>query len=126
MSEVAVALPVSEAAFQKAVIELAHRFNWKCAHFRPAQNQRGQWLTAVQGDGAGFPDLVLVRDRIILAELKAEKGTMSDNQLAWQDTLRGAGVEYHCWKPKDWDEIEKTLRATIRSSHFARNVSGLG
>lgn len=115
---------VSEAQFQKAVIELAHRFNWRVAHFKTAQTSKGAWVTPVAADGAGFPDLCLVRERIVFIELKAEKGTMSDNQLAWGDALRVAGVEYHCFKPRDWDEIERVL-LTPRREHL-RRITELG
>jgi len=81
-------------------------------------------VTPVQADGAGFPDLVLARERVVFVELKAEKGTLNDNQLAWQDALRAAGVEYHCFKPRDWPEIERTLE-TPRRKHL-RRITELG
>jgi hypothetical protein len=49
--------PITEAAFLRQVLDLAKLRGWRTAHFRPAQTSRG-WRTAVQGDGAGFPDLV--------------------------------------------------------------------
>jgi hypothetical protein len=101
---------MTEAEFQRSVIELAHRFGYKVAHFRPAQTKSGHWVTPVQADGAGFPDLVLVRDRVIFAELKSETGQISLHQAVWEDALRNAGAEYYCWKPSDWDEIEANLR----------------
>jgi hypothetical protein len=55
------------------VIEAAHVYGWRCAHFRPARTRHG-WRTAVAADGAGFPDLVLIhpgRREIIARELKA-------------------------------------------------------
>jgi hypothetical protein len=100
----------SEAQFQKAVIELAHRLGWRVAHFRTSQNSRGQYMTAVQADGAGFPDLVLVRDRVIFAELKTAGKQLSTPQVEWAEAIHKASGEFYCWKPKDWDEIELTLR----------------
>ncbi len=57
---------VSEKDWQSQFLELAHLAGWKCAHFRPAMTGRtylngaGEekhiWVTAVQGDGKGFPD----------------------------------------------------------------------
>ena len=62
---------VNERQFQAAVIELAKWQGWKVFHPLPAQNDRGQWRTATQGD-IGFPDLVLVHPErgVIFAELK--------------------------------------------------------
>ena len=109
-----------EAEHQKQVIELARLLGWRVAHFRPAQTSRG-WRTAVAADGAGFPDLVLVRDGfVIFAELKTDKGRLSMAQVTWIDSLGGdpLGVQVQVdpkkivatWRPKDWDIIEGTLR----------------
>jgi hypothetical protein len=63
----------------------------------------------VQGDGRGFVDLILVRDRVVWAELKAEAGRLTAEQEAWAESLRGAGQEVYCWKPSDWLEIVRVL-----------------
>lgn len=99
----------SESDFQKQVIQLARLYKWRAAHFRAAMNRRGQWQTPVQADGAGFPDLVLVRDRVIWAELKSEKGKLSPEQEQWIARLKAAGQEVYVWRPKDWNEIVTTL-----------------
>ena len=101
---------VSEAQFQKAVIELAHRLNWRVAHFHKVQNKQGRWLTPVAADGGGWPDLVLVKGpHLIFAELKADGKQLQLEQAIWKDALEKAGAEFHCWKPADWNSIEYTL-----------------
>lgn len=107
-----VALDMSEADLQACVIDTAHLLGWRVAHFRPGMNRRGQWQTAVAGDGAGFPDLVLVRNRVIFVELKAAKGRLRDNQVEWMEALRDTGAWYEVWRPEDWRDgtIEKVLR----------------
>ena len=104
---------MTEAQLQDSVIEMARAFQWMVAHFRPAMTDQG-WRTAVQGDGAGFPDLVLVRaTRAIFAELKSEKGRVSPAQEAWLDRLRAVpGIEVYVWRPTDWSsgEVEEVLR----------------
>jgi hypothetical protein len=64
---------MAEAELLDNVIELAHLFGWRVAHFRPAMTKHG-WRTPVSADGKGFVDLVLVRDRTIFVELKSTKG----------------------------------------------------
>ena len=98
-----------ENAFQQAVIELAQALGWKVAHFRAARTKDG-WRTPVAADGAGWPDLVLVRDRVIFAECKTLRGKMSPNQWQWRDCLLYARAEVYVWRPLDWDEIETILR----------------
>ena len=98
-----------ESTFQKQVIAFAAIHGWRTAHFRPGLTKSGRWTTAVQGDGAGFPDLVLVRERVVWAELKSDKGTMSDEQKAWVAALVKAGCEVYVWRPGDWDEVVEVL-----------------
>jgi len=99
-----------ERHFQQQVIHLAHLCGWRVAHFRPAQNARGDWRTAVAADGRGFPDLVLARDRIIFAELKTATGRLSPHQKAWRLALTTSGAEYHLWRPEDFDAIQEALK----------------
>lgn len=99
---------MSEEEFLGQVLELAKLFGWGVAHFRPAKTSKG-WRTAVQGDGKGFPDLVLVQKRVIFAELKSEGGKMSSEQVEWSDWLQDANAEWYCWRPSDWEEIKILL-----------------
>lgn len=98
-----------EARWQEQVIDVARLYGWRCAHFRTAQ-QGGRYMTPVAADGSGFPDLVLVRERIVYAELKAAKGTLGLEQQRWRDALIAAGAEWHLWRPKHWDEVVSVLK----------------
>lgn len=113
---------MNEAALTHAVIELAQTLRWKVAHFRPALTAKGH-RTPVQGDGKGFPDLVLVRrQRLLFAELKVAKRTPTVEQKLWMEALRGtrgpqgeAGrsiPEVYLWTDEDWERgvIEAALR----------------
>ena len=66
-------LPETEDGFLGWIIDQAQWSGWTVAHFPPARTEQG-WRTAVAADGAGFPDLTLVRDRIIFAEVKSAAG----------------------------------------------------
>lgn len=101
---------ISEAAFQKQVIHLARLRGWRVFHARAAMNARGRYMTPVAADGAGFPDLVLTRDRVIFAELKSETGRTSYQQDAWLAALKRAGAETHIWRPRDWKAIQEALQ----------------
>ncbi len=92
---------MTEAQLQAAVIELAQVFKWRCYH--TYDSRRSQ---------AGFPDLVLCRERVIFLELKSSKGRLATDQIAWAQALNDAGAEYHCFRPSDWvsGEIEAALR----------------
>ena len=102
---------MTERDFQRAVIEMARLFGWRTAHFRPARRRDGTWRTPVEGDGAGFPDVVLVRpDQILVRELKVAGGKLSREQVAWLDAFRAAGVDACVWRPEEWAGIEEGLR----------------
>ncbi len=101
--------PELERDFQGAVIETARLAGWKVAHFRAARTRHG-WRTPVAADGAGFPDLLLVRGaQLVAAELKSAAGKVAGAQAEWLDALDGAGVAVYVWRPDDWPEVVETL-----------------
>lgn len=101
----------TEAEFQASVVDLAQVYGFLVVHFRAARTKKG-WRTPLLGDGAGFPDLILVRPPdLIFAELKAERGRPSPAQRAWLEVLaRVPGVDAYLWRPSDWPEIAARLR----------------
>ena len=101
-------LTETEAGFLTWVIDRAHASRWRVMHPRPARTASG-WATPVQGDGAGWPDLVLVRDRIVYAELKRAGAGLDPDQRAWRDRLIAAGGEWYLWRPADRPAIERIL-----------------
>lgn len=106
---------MKEEYLQQQIIDLAHLHHWRVAHFRTARIQRKDgsvyYATPVQADGEGFPDLVLLKgNRVIVAEIKSEKGKLSDAQTEWLNAWELAGAEVYVWRPKDWETIEKRLR----------------
>ena len=102
---------MTEREFQGAVMDAAKWLGWRCFHPRTVQTSEGTHLTAFTGD-AGFPDLVLVHKYrgVIFAELKADRGRLSEQQREWRDQLITAGAEYYVWRPKDWDDIKTRLQ----------------
>lgn len=95
---------MNEREFQDAVIELCRHYGVRIAHFRPARTERG-WRTAVAGDGAGFPDCVLVGRTVLYRELKADGGRLRPEQQVWIAKLRAAGEDVSVWYAHDLDGI---------------------
>ena len=87
---------------QKGIIDLAHANSWHVAHFTAMQDIRGIWRTPAAVDGKGFLDLVLVRERLIMAEVKGDGDQLKPEQERWIEWLNAAGVENYVWKPSDW------------------------
>lgn len=90
---------LSEREFTQIVVDLARREGWWRYH--TYRSERSQ---------PGFPDEVLVRERIVFAELKTEKGRLAPAQEECVDRLRAAGAEVHVWRPSDLVEIAAVLR----------------
>ena len=101
---------MTEAEFQRNVVELARLFGWRLAHFRPARTKHG-WTTPMTGD-PGYPDLTLVRrERLIFAELKSDKGKLTADQQAWLDELARTGCcEVYVWRPADIEAVGAVLK----------------
>lgn len=100
---------MNEKDWQSRVTEYATLRGWTWAHFRPAQNKNGVWRTAMAGT-PGYPDLTLVRDRVIFVELKTDVGRMKPTQVDWLTKLRSAGAEAYVLRPSDWDQVQELLR----------------
>jgi len=102
---------ISETQLQAAIVEAARLLGWAVAHFRPARTNKG-WRTATAYDAHGYPDLTLVRERVLFAELKGDHGRFEPEQARWRVRLQLAGCEYYLWRPDDWLEgrVDETLR----------------
>ena len=106
----------TERAWQRTVIEYAAVMGWShwhdalltaprnCPNCRPAAN-----LPAMLD---GWPDLWLARSpRLIVVELKGERGRLTGNQRSWLQLFRHCpGIEVYVWRPSNWSEIEFALR----------------
>ena len=92
---------LSEKDFQRQVTDLAALFGWEVWH---------PWLSI--HSPRGWPDLALCRPpRLILAELKREKGVTSPPQDRWLGLLAACpGVETFLWRPSDINTIAEVLR----------------
>ena len=107
-------LTLREVDFLAQVTQLAEMRHWLWVHFRPAQTLKG-WRTPVQGPlGKGWPDLLLIRPkdgRRLAVELKRDKAPdPTVEQWACLDALAQCGIPAFVWRPRDWPEIEETLR----------------
>ena len=91
-----------EASFQARILRLAKQHGWLCHHSH--DSRRNEW-----GCDAGLPDLILVRDAVLFAELKTRTGKLTAEQERWLTMLSRAGQETYIWRPADWPFIEERL-----------------
>lgn len=106
---------------QQGIVDLARTLGWRVAHFRsvpvkyPSQPLR--WMTPVQADGKGFPDLILVRERVVAVEIKGDGDSLKPEQEAWLTAFRIAGIQAYVWGPGEWGDggvIETELQRRDR------------
>jgi VRR-NUC domain len=66
---------------------------------------------------AGYPDLTMwnvAQDRIVFAELKREKGKLSEaQQFVLKELLQITSVETYVWRPSDWEFVVGVLSEKI-------------
>ena len=90
---------LTEKEWQAHVIETATLFGWRCYHTFDSRRSAD-----------GFPDLVMVRERVVWAELKRETGKLTVAQWDWITALEAAGQEVYVWKPSDREQVAALLR----------------
>lgn len=92
-----------EKQFQDQVVQLAKHCGWLVYH-----TYDSRWSEP------GFPDLLMMRgERIVVAELKAVTGRVSQDQRKWLAAFKRISyIETFLWRPTDWDEVERTLVPT--------------
>lgn len=88
-----------ESAWQKRVLRYALWGHWEYQHtFDSRFGPRG------------FPDLILIRPpELIAAELKTNRGVISDAQAYWLEGLHDCGLEVHVWRPSDEPLVKARL-----------------
>ena len=57
----------------------------------------------------GFPDLVLVKDRVLFRELKTDKGLLTKEQADWGERFIKSRADWEIWRPTDMPKIVKEL-----------------
>lgn len=107
----------TEADHQRTFLQMARHLGWRSLVVnRVRVSGRGgcYYATPFGGDGAGWPDTLLVheeRGQMLAVELKADGGRLRPEQVLWHRALRACGVDVRVWKlPRDWTEAERALK----------------
>jgi hypothetical protein len=93
--------PETEKEFADKVVSLAKLTGWRVYR---------TWISI--RSPAGFPDLVLAKPgrKLIIAELKSERGRLTPAQRDWLELLKHVqGIDVYMWRPSDWKVIESVL-----------------
>lgn len=103
---------LSEKELQKAIIGHARLLGWRVGYFPRIQDVHGTWRTPVGADGKGFPDLLCLRDRVLVMEVKSDGGRVSPEQDEWLAAFRMAGVEACVVNRQMWEDgrVDAILR----------------
>lgn len=88
---------------QDALVDVAHLHGYRAFHQRPGQAQSGAWVSAVQYDGKGFPDLVLAGPPgVHFVEVKGDGDRLRPDQAEWIVALRAGGASAWVCSGKTW------------------------
>lgn len=93
----------SEEYFQDQIMAAAKALGWLFYHVPDSRRTQ-----------PGFPDLVMLHPstgRLLIRELKTQKGKTSKMQDVWLAGFRLGGLDAKVWRPEHWvsGEIQKTL-----------------
>lgn len=94
-------LRLNGSDLQDAIVDLARTLGWRAAHFAAARTKDG-WRTPARYDAAGWPDLTLVRERVVFIEVKGDGDSLRPEQQAWIDQLEAAGQEVYVATSRMW------------------------
>ena len=110
---------MSEKTLTEMVKSALRATGWMAAHFHDSRRQVKPGVFIGDAAAKGFPDIVAARGgRLLVAELKSEKGKFRDGQEDWLDAFSRVGAEVFVWRPEHWhsDAISDVVGATNRLS----------
>lgn len=96
---------MTEAEWQKRITDLCDVLGLRWHHETDSRRTR-----------EGFPDLVIVGNRVVFVELKTDspKSKVTEAQRDWLLDIRGCGGEAYVWRPRQWDEVRQYLTDLAR------------
>ena len=98
---------IKESEWQKTVERIARFNGWLVFH---APDNKPDFHGKVQNITAGFPDLVLIKNGVLIfAELKSETGKTSVDQDKWLEAISACKVLAFVWRPSNIDEVRSFL-----------------
>jgi hypothetical protein len=102
-----------EGKWQSQVEKWFNRMHWLTYH---------TWNS--QKSTPGFPDLVGILPKVCIfwAELKTERGELSDDQEKWLLAAAQTGEPTYLWRPSDRDEIQEVI-TTCHDEAFNRGLT---
>jgi len=93
-----------EKDFQERVCHLARLYHWRIYSIPDSRRV----------SLAGYPDLTMwnvEQKRLIFAELKREKGKVSESQkVVLSELVQLPHCEVYVWRPSDWDSIIEIMK----------------
>ena len=90
---------MTEKEWQAQVVELAKLLGWR----------RPMHIYDSRRSEPGWPDLALVRDRLVMIELKTETGKLTPAQKDWVTRIINADVETYVVRPRHLDDLSAVL-----------------
>ena len=93
--------PLSETAFQTAIVRVAKQHGWLWYHTHDSRRSPSGFVDGVLAK-AGYP--------LYLVELKTDRGQMTPAQEAWMAAIAGStGVMPGVWRPQDGSDCARQM-----------------
>lgn len=110
---------LSEAAWQKLVVDFAVDHGWKAAHCRKSKTGSGKkarWVTTMP---TGWFDIVLARPSqwrdksLYFCELKVRPNVQEPEQKEFEKLFTDCGQTCFLWYPEHWPVIQRILSKPV-------------
>lgn len=112
------ALELSEKRLTDSVKRCLMAQGWMSAHFHDSRRQVQPGVFVGDSAAKGFPDIVAIRgSRLLIVELKSEKGRLRPEQPEWLDAFSAIGAEVFLWRPSHWFS-DAVLRVSSSRERF--------
>lgn len=106
-------LELTERQWQAQVLEAARVLEWLIYHTYDSRRSE-----------PGFPDLMLLKGtRLVVAEVKTQKGRLNFAQEVWLEAFRATNAEVYVWRPDDWPEVERVLKGESRGEIVVKEIA---
>lgn len=105
---------MSEKVLTELVKKSLRSSGWMVAHFHDSRREVKPGIFIGDSAAKGFPDIVATKkERLLVAELKSEKGKFRELQQEWLESFIAIKAEVFLWRPEHWNNGAITQIATM-------------
>lgn len=96
-------ISMTEKELTQTIQKALRQTGWLSSHFHDSRREIKPNVFIGDRSAKGFPDVVAVKNkRLLVAELKSDKGQLREGQPEWLTGFVEVGAEVFLWRPEHW------------------------